>query len=667
MKETMTSFDIAAATLELTRALQGARINNIYQINSTILLLKLHQSSNPALNLLIEVGRRVHLTSYAIDKPLTPSSFCSALRKYLLNGLIQKIRQIEFERIISLDVKTKHGDFRLIIELFGKGNIILVNQQNQIVHALTYRRMRDRNIIRGEVFRLPPTAGLDPSKASLEHLKKLREQGRTEVVIGLTKLLALGGLYAEEVLLNSGIDKNMPCEQLEDGQISKILQEITAMFSKLSTGELNPSIVVDENGNWIDVIPFPLNIYKDKKLEAFSSFNEALDEYFTKLSGEKTRILRTEQIMLQRKEQERILRQQLEQLEGLKKSSEINRKLGDLIFSHLHDLQTLISIVAASRRSGESLDQTSSKLLSDKQKGRVPAIYFERFSPGRREFYVSVDGMNFPLDFGLTAQENAARFYEKAKKADQKIKGVLEAIEVTKSKLESLQKQHLEIKTQMQRPIIKKRVKAWYEKFHWFYTSEGMLAIGGRDAVTNEIIIKRYMEPSDLVFHADFSGAPFVLLKTGGKQPSAISVSEAAQFEVSYSRAWRSALGSADVYWVKPEQISKSPPAGEYLRKGMFMIYGQRNYIRGVPLRLAIGIKKTDDQLYVIGGPPSAIQSQTNIYIELVPVKRVSKKLAGEIRLKLAEKAGNLRGQVLALPIEEFQPFIPAGNAEIMQ
>jgi predicted ribosome quality control (RQC) complex YloA/Tae2 family protein len=662
----MTSFDIAALTLELIRALQGARINNIYQINSTTLLLKLRQSNNPTLNLLIEAGKRIHLTSYAIDKPLTPSPFCSALRKYLLNGLIQKIRQIEFERIISFDVKTKYGDFQLVIELFGKGNIILVNQQNQIVHALTYRRMRDRNIIRGEVFKLPPTAGLDPAKASIEYLKKLREIGQTEVVIGLTKLLALGGLYAEEVLLNSGIDKNMPCEQLEDEQISKILQEIAVICSKLSTGELNPGIVVDENGNWIDVIPFPLNIYKGKKFEAFSSFNEALDEYFTKISAEKTKILKAEKIMLWRREQERILRQQLEQLEELKKSSEINRKVGDLIFSHLHDLQTLISIVAAARRSGESLDQTSSRLLSDKEKGRIPAVYFERFSPERREFYVSLEGMVFPLDFGLSAQENAARFYEKAKKADQKMKGVLEAIEVTKSKLESLEKQQLEIKTQMQKPV-KKRVKAWYEKFHWFYTSEGLLTIGGRDAATNEILIKRYMEPGDLVFHADFSGAPFVLLKTGGKQPSQISVSEAAQFEVSYSRAWRNALGSADVYWVRPEQISKSPPAGEYLRKGMFMIYGQRNYIRGVPLRLAIGIKKTDDQLHVIGGPPSAIQSQTNIYIELVPVKRFSKKLAEEIRLKLAEKAGNLRGQVLALPIEEFQPFIPAGGAEIVQ
>jgi len=662
----MTSFDIATLTLELNRALQGARINNIYQINSTTLLLKLHQSSNPPLSLLIEAGKRAHLTSYAIGKPLTPSSFCSALRKYLLNGLIQKISQIEFERIISLDVETKYGNFQLIAELFGKGNIILVNQQNQIVHALTYRRMRDRNIIRGEVFKLPPTAGLDPTKSSIEQLKKLREQGETEVIIGLTKLLALGGLYAEEILLNSGMDKNMPCKQLEDEQLAKMFQAITVIFSKLSTSELNPCIVVDENGNWIDVIPFPLNIYKGKKFETFSSFNEALDEYFTKVSTEKITTLTTEQITSRRNEQERILSQQLEQLEGLKKSVELNRKLGDLIFSHLHDLQTLITIIVTARRSREPLDQTSSNLFRDKQRRQIPAIYFERLSPGRREFYASIEGIVFPLDFGLSAQENAARFYEKAKKANQKMKGVSKAIEVTKSKIESIQKQHLEVKTKIQKPI-KKRVKPWYEKFHWFYTSEGLLAIGGRDATTNEIIIKRYMEPNDLVFHADFPGAPFVILKTDGKQPSEASVSQVAQFEASYSRAWRSAFGSADVYWVRPDQISKSPPAGEYLRKGMFMIYGQRNYIRGVSLRLAIGVKKIDDQIYVIGGPPSAIQPQTNIYVELVPMKRPSKKLTGEIRLKLAEKAGDLHGQVLALPIEEFQAFVPAGGAEIVK
>ena len=34
---------------------------------------------------------------------------------------------------------------------------------------------------------------------------------------------------------------------------------------------------------------------------------------------------------------------------------------------------------------------------------------------------------------------------------------------------------------------INKLHKEWYEKFRWFYSSEGFLCIGGRDSTTNDI------------------------------------------------------------------------------------------------------------------------------------------------------------------------------------
>lgn len=33
----------------------------------------------------------------------------------------------------------------------------------------------------------------------------------------------------------------------------------------------------------------------------------------------------------------------------------------------------------------------------------------------------------------------------------------------------------------------------WFERFHWFITSENYLCISGRDAQQNELIVKRYM------------------------------------------------------------------------------------------------------------------------------------------------------------------------------
>jgi len=38
------------------------------------------------------------------------------------------------------------------------------------------------------------------------------------------------------------------------------------------------------------------------------------------------------------------------------------------------------------------------------------------------------------------------------------------------------------------------RKPIWFEKFHWFISSDNYIVIGGRDIQQNELIYKRYME-----------------------------------------------------------------------------------------------------------------------------------------------------------------------------
>ncbi len=217
----------------------------------------------------------------------------------------------------------------------------------------------------------------------------------------------------------------------------------------------------------------------------------------------------------------------------------------------------------------------------------------------------------------------------------------------------------------VQKPPPVRREKVWYEKFRWFHSSDGSLVIGGKDATTNEILIKKHMEPHDIVFHADIVGAPFVLIKTEGKTPSEQSLKEAAQFAASYSRAWKTMFGVVDVYWFHPKQISKSPPSGQYLRKGSFMIRGAKNYIRNVPLAVAIGVQ-IKEYARIIGGPPKAVSKHTKIYVEIVPGDHKSGELAKQIRRILAEKTPeDLRKQVIEIPLEEIQVFIPSGKGNI--
>jgi hypothetical protein len=256
------------------------------------------------------------------------------------------------------------------------------------------------------------------------------------------------------------------------------------------------------------------------------------------------------------------------------------------------------------------------------------------------------------------------------KKAQKKKEGAEKALRETETKIENLRKlDTLRAEKIVQESPSKRKEKVWYEKFRWFQSSDGFLVIGGKDAVSNEVLIKKYMENLDIVFHADISGAPFVIIKTEGREVPEQTIFEAAQFAGAYSKAWREMANRINVYWVRPVQVEKSPPIGQYLKKGSFIIRGAKNYLKSVPLRVAIGIREEKEgQIMVIGGPPDAICSQTNNYLEIVPGEQSSSDLAKRIRHLLSSNSIiGIQKKVSAIPIEQIQQFIPSGRANTVE
>jgi len=668
LKIQMTSFDIAAVISELNQLVSGARIENIYQINHATLLLRLHQPNQPTMQLLIEAGRRVHLTSYAIKKPLKPPAFCMALRKHLRNGKITTVNQHEFERTIIAQVSTKEGVFQLVTELFGEGNIILVNPQGTITAALTYRRMRDRNIIRGETFKQAPSSGKNPFHLSRPDMDELKGFGQLEVVRALTKLLSIGGLYAEELLLRAEVDKKTPCQELTDQQVDSIFTQLTILMSNLTQRKLSPVIFVDDKGEWVDVTPFGLKVYERMETKPYKTFNEALDEYFTQ-TAQLTQISKSQ--MEQEREiakLKRMLTDQQKTVEDSRKLIEQNRRIGDLIYAHLGELQLLAQQILEDKQQGKPWEQIVDGLKKEKLEGRTPSVYFDSLDSKRMILNISMGNQVFPIRLDSSAQASGAEYYERMKKAERKLKGSEKALRETLAKIEELQKLWTEkIKEVGEEAPTKREKKAWFEKFRWFYSSDGFLVVGGKDATTNEILVKKHVEAQDIVFHADIVGAPFVVVKTLGKAPSEQVIREAAQFAASYSRAWREMFSTIDVYWVRPHQVSKTPPHGQYLEKGAFVIQGAKNYVKGIPLRVGIGVQLRDNQIAVIGGPAETVSKQTNVYVEVSPGHHTGSALTNSVRSLLSEKAPKAwREKILATPKQELQSFVPFGKGEVM-
>jgi predicted ribosome quality control (RQC) complex YloA/Tae2 family protein len=263
--------------------------------------------------------------------------------------------------------------------------------------------------------------------------------------------------------------------------------------------------------------------------------------------------------------------------------------------------------------------------------------------------------MEITLDLRKTIEQNAADYFDKAKKAKKKIEGVKKALKEFEKEREKIVKQKEQAVTKEEEKIeIKKekensrKTKKWYEKFRWFISSEGFLCIGGRDATTNEIIVKKHAEKDDIVFHTEAPGSPFFVIKTEGKKVGEKTLKEAAQATAAYSRAWKMGLATALVYWVKPEQVSKKSQAGEYLPKGSFMIYGKRNYSEPV-LQIAVGVLPDGR---VMGGPADAVKKNCGKTVVLVQGKKKKSDIAKKIKKEIN---GDLDEIISCLPAGEFE------------
>jgi predicted ribosome quality control (RQC) complex YloA/Tae2 family protein len=189
--------------------------------------------------------------------------------------------------------------------------------------------------------------------------------------------------------------------------------------------------------------------------------------------------------------------------------------------------------------------------------------------------------------------------------------------------------------------------KEWYEKFRWFFTSGGFLAVGGRDATSNEMVIKKHMEIEDWVFHTSMSGSPFFLLKGGKEKASEEDIEEVAIATASYSRAWQNGYRTQEVFYVRPEQVSKKAEAGEYLTKGSFMVRGKKTTLNP-ELEVCVGIVNGK----VVGGPRSVIV-EGEVYC-LVPGKTKKSDIAKKIAIKLRRN------------VDEVMSVLPNGLSDLV-
>lgn len=628
MKQEMTSADVAALVSEFTEgehSLHDAKIGKIYQPVPDEIRISLFLFGRGRHNLVIEAGKRAHMSEHIRPSPKTPHSFPMLLRKHILGGRITFTKQYDFDRIIEFGIIRGGIETILVAELFSQGNIVLLDNERKIILPMRPVTFRGRRIRSGEVYEYPE-AKISPLDAGEDELADAFSSSDANVVRTIANRFNLGGVLAEEVCLRGGVDKNKDAKDVSPQEIIAIHSSLKDVFSPLLSGELKPHIIKKEINGELEphnVVPFELEQYSNFEKQYFDSFNGALDEFFGKLSAESV----SEEVQVVKKEKVNIFERRLLQQQTAIKKFETNSDkftvIAEQVYANYQPIDELLEVLNGARKKGYSWDEIK-KILKQAKDTLPAAKRIVSINSAEGTIVVDLEGKNATIDIRKTVPQNAQVYYEKAKKLMKKRDGALIAIEHTKLAMKKKEK-----KAPKRRKVIRK--KHWYDRFRWFVSSDGFLVVGGRNADTNEEIVSKYMEKRDIAFHTQAPGAPMTVIRTEGKEVPESTLREAAQFVVSYSSVWKSGQFSGDCYWIKPEQVSKTPESGEYLNKGSFVIRGDRNYFRDVQVGIAIGLELTGETR-VIGGPVSAVRNHAKHVIEVVPGKfnqnDISKKIS---------------------------------------
>ncbi|MFP4402712.1 MAG: NFACT RNA binding domain-containing protein [Candidatus Nanoarchaeia archaeon] len=199
--------------------------------------------------------------------------------------------------------------------------------------------------------------------------------------------------------------------------------------------------------------------------------------------------------------------------------------------------------------------------------------------------------MNIEFKLSYSLEENANIYYQKAKKLKKKIPGSEGAIERTKREIEQFKQSHEEKEQKQKKEQLFQHVKQqWYHQFRHTKLPSGLIGVWAQNAQLNELLIKKYATQNDIVFHTESPGSPFGIIKQDSHSATLDDIQTMALCIGAFSSAWSRGLGSADVFYVGVDQVSKTAQSGEFISKGSFMIRGEKQFVNNVVLELGVSI-----------------------------------------------------------------------------
>jgi predicted ribosome quality control (RQC) complex YloA/Tae2 family protein len=676
----MTNVDVAALAAELGPLCAGARLDKAYQPGKEQVLLRLRRKGAGKLDLLMELGRYATVTRKPPQNPDKPSMVAQILRNTLENARLSSVRQIGFDRLLRLDFERGDGRHSLVLELFGDGNLLLLDGDDRIVLPMRGEDHGARRLRKGEPY-LPPPGSASPFAMDAAALATAAAaSGSKDVVRFLAVALGFGPLWAEELCLRAAVDKKTPLPGMDGAAWAKVHAALSSLGRDIARNDLAPAVVF-EDGKPVDAVPFVLQRYPAPRFshEEAPTFREALDAFFLGATGDDDgeepddpRRAKYDDALAKVDVQ---LKQMDDAIANFVAQEDADRLDGDALYASFADVQSALDALNQARKE-RSWAEVEAALAKGRAEGHALALRVPEVRPHSGEAVLKVqlpDGAErtVTVDLRKTVQENAEACYAAAKKARSRREGAEGARRDALARRKAIEAAGLDAFGAAPVRAERQSRHFWFESYRWALLPSGILAVGGRSAAQNDAVVKKYLRDGDRYVHADVHGAPSVVVRPGhGAQvePSAEDLRAACQFAVCASRAWRQgASGSA--YWVTPAQVSKTPRAGEYVPRGAWMVHGKRNAEDNVPLDWAVGLVDFESEgrpvpkgqgavgrafRKLAGGPPQGLAPFARDVVRLKPGTRDPNDVAAE----LAERFG--------VAVEEAQAALPAGPVEVL-
>ena len=537
---------------ELTAALSGSRVNQIYQPARDELVFSFRTlEGTKKLLVRLSDSPRIHLSSCSIENPPVPPMMCMLLRKRLGGARLSDITQPKNERVLCLrfEALSEIGDreeLKLYIEIMGRySNAVLVDDQDRVIDSVRrveFSDVEERVLLPKLPYELPPMQ----DKLCVEDCEPEEICRRIE---------ELGGDDKAVLSAVQGVSPIIARELCYRAQSDGMLSRISALKKAVEEGRGEPTLVYKADGSPMDFSFMDIKQYGSSlKTRRFDTFGELLDAFFS----DRDRIAR---MRAKSADLNRLLSNAVDRL-----SRKINHQKADL--KKCADREQL-------RIRGDLIQANLYRIPRGASSVTVENYYDEDNAP-----------VTIQLNPAVSPAMNAQRFYKEYNKA--KTREIMLTEQISKAAeelayLESVRDMLSRCETEAELSAIREELREQgYIKSPRgskrrdkplppleYTSSDGFRILVGRNNVQNDNLTLRTAAKTDVWLHTKNIPGSHVIIVTQGREATDTAVLEAAAIAAAHSKAGGSAQVPVDYTLVK--NVSK--PSGAKPGKVIYVNY----------------------------------------------------------------------------------------------